>query len=66
VLRTAAGILLFGVLFLRLFGWRFYTLARGCRRIRRGEVLLDQRGPPDGEVAAGADADFFLAITVLW
>jgi len=26
--------------------------------------LLDLRGPPDGEVAAGADADFFLAISV--
>jgi hypothetical protein len=28
------------------------------------KLLLDLRGPPDGEVAAGADADFFLAISV--
>jgi hypothetical protein len=30
---------LFGVLSLRHFGWSFYPLARGYRRIRRGEVF---------------------------
>ena len=52
---------LFGVLSLRHFGWSFYPLARGYRRIRRGEFLLDLRGPPDGEVAAARRCRFLFS-----
>ena len=39
--------------------WRGGTDESGAAKL-----LLDLLGPPDGEVAAGADADFFLAISV--
>ena len=44
----------FGVLSLRLFGWRFYPLVRGADESGAAKFLVDLRGPPD----------FFLAITV--
>jgi hypothetical protein len=59
-----AAVGLFVVLSLRHFGWSFYPLARGTDESGAARFLLDLLGPPDGEVAAGADADFFLAISV--
>jgi hypothetical protein len=41
------------------FRLEFLSLGAGAAK-----QLLDLRGPPDGEVAAGADADFSLAISV--